>query len=84
MAHRQQSKQARGSNLTLKARVIVTGVPVGPTKRVNVLQNLLHVYPGTLGLAYNEQFDAQKCICSSWVLVVSEHFNIVVNDRPLA
>ena len=29
-----------------------------------------------LGPAYNEQFDAQKCILSSRVLVPSEHFNI--------
>ena len=37
-----------------------------------------------IGSAYNEQFDAQKCIRSGRVLIVCEHFNIVVNDRALA
>ena len=38
----------------------------------------------TLGPAYNEHFNAQKSARSNWVLVVTELFNTVVNDRTLA
>ena len=34
----------------------------------------------TLGPAYNEHFDSYKSAHSSQVLVVTEHFNIVVNE----
>ena len=38
----------------------------------------------TLDPAYNEQFDAQKCVCSGRVLVVTELINIVVNETALS
>ena len=41
------------------------------------------VVPFTQGPAYNEQFDAQKSVCSNRVLVVTKLFNIGVNDRLL-
>ena len=34
----------------------------------------------TLGHSYNEQFSAQKCARSSLVFIVTERFNIVVNE----
>ena len=37
----------------------------------------------TLGPAYNEYFNAQRSASSKRVLLVTELFNIVVNDRLL-
>ena len=37
--------------------------------------------PLTLGPAYNEHFNAGKCAPSNRVLIVTQHFNNVVNDR---
>ena len=34
----------------------------------------------TLGPAYNEQKDAKETVRYKWVLVVTDHFNMAVND----
>ena len=38
----------------------------------------------TLGPVYNEHFNACKSACCSWVLIVTELFNIVVNEMVSA
>ena len=38
----------------------------------------------TLGPAYNEQFDTQKCAGSSRVLIITKPFDIVVNEMVQA
>ena len=45
-----------------------------------VTTNGKNLFSFTLGPAYNEQFDAQKCARSSRVLVVTELLNIAVNE----
>ena len=40
----------------------------------------LKTYPNTLGPAYNEQKDAKENARYKWVLVVTELFNMAVND----
>ena len=44
---------------------------------------IIKQFPSTLGPAYSEQFDAQKCARSSRVLVVTELFNSSVHVRTL-
>ena len=45
---------------------------------------ILFIYLFTLGPAYNEQFEAQKCAHCSWVLIITEPFNIVVSEMVQA
>ena len=39
-----------------------------------IVDNSVKMYTG---------FDAQNCARSSWVFIVTEHFNIVVNETAL-
>ena len=52
--------------------------------RIEGIQIYCHIPVFNLSRLHNEYFDAQKCARSSWLLVVTEPFNIAGNERSLA
>ena len=77
----------KGDSLALSEAVIITEAAVNniwhSCQKKKKKRNT-HFFEYTLGPAYNEHFNSQKSARSNRVLVVTELFNIVVNDRILA